>query len=470
MRNESGPQCVSLVWLAPCCRPWHPSGLWARARRSDRAGAPSATARPFPGTHTARLDHMRYAMNVSSWIVPVAPDGPTRSEPVGNRASHPTGTKASRSAAADDAISPDTSTASRRAAVAAAARHLVGRARRARRRHRGRRVAPSRPPPRGRAPANWAPVHAGRLPGPEHPPLWTASTTASPPRTSPRRARRSTSRSRPRRDGVNWTQLNGVDALPDRPLVGRGREHVGPQRRAYDSTDNDFVMYYTATESHDRRPVHRHGDLVLPDGALHRHPSPPIVCQNGIATATRSSTTATTAAASTRTSSRTRPGNSWLIWKSDGNHMVRPCHHPLVHPARAPTSRRRAPPDELLHGRRAVAERHRRRSRHGRDADHRAAPPNDTTTSSTQAATRAPPPTASAGPAARRVPPPPAPTSRRRTAARHVARACPGPAAPTSTPSRRRAGSRSSSWPSPPGRARRSATSPAASDPCTWPT
>src|SRR4029077_1725148 len=48
-------------------------------------------------------------------------------------------------------------------------------------------------------------------------------------------------------DGVTWTQLNS-DALPNVGAWAKPGDTWAPSVE-YDSTDNDFVMFYTATEN-----------------------------------------------------------------------------------------------------------------------------------------------------------------------------------------------------------------------------
>ena len=84
-------------------------------------------------------------------------------------------------------------------------------------------------------------------------------------------------------------------------------------------------MYYTATETpFPATSASEWPRPATPDGPVHGHERPiRSVCQDDAYGPHRRSA-ATTAAASTRTSSRTLIGNSWLIWKSDGNHLSPP--------------------------------------------------------------------------------------------------------------------------------------------------
>ena len=72
-------------------------------------------------------------------------------------------------------------------------------------------------------------------------------TTPSPPRTSPRRARRSTSRCR-RRPTASTGPSRATDALPTLRAWAKPGDTWAPSV-AFNSADNDYVMYYTATEA-----------------------------------------------------------------------------------------------------------------------------------------------------------------------------------------------------------------------------
>ena len=149
----------------------------------------------------------------------------------------------------------------------------------------------------------------------------TASTTASPPRTSPRRARRSTSRCRPRATGSTGASRAG-DALPHRRLVGQGGRHLGAERRAQQRRQRLRHVLHGDRDP-DRRPVHRHGHVRSAPWA----PTPtanaqPMVCQNGVGYSDPTvDRRRLRRQHRPRHLHRLRPGNTWLIWKSDGNHM-----------------------------------------------------------------------------------------------------------------------------------------------------
>ena len=168
---------------------------------------------------------------------------------------------------------------------------------------------------------NWAPVHPGDFPDPSvlnYGGVYYAFATqnfAAPSQTINVQVSTST-------DGVNWTQLSGVDALPSVGSWAKPGETWAPSV-AYDSTDNDFVMYYTATEN--TFP----GDQCIgaatsttPEGPYRDTTPYPVVCQDD---AWGPPTVGGNYGGSIDPDIFTDlSGNSWLIWKSDGNHLRPP--------------------------------------------------------------------------------------------------------------------------------------------------
>ena len=171
---------------------------------------------------------------------------------------------------------------------------------------------------------NWTPVHPGDFPDPSvvydqaNNTYYAFATQnfAAPSQTINVQVSTST-------NGLNWSELNGVDALPSVGSWAVPGETWAPSV-AYNSTDNDFVMYYTATEA--SQP----GDQCIgvatsanPIGPYRDPNSYPIVCQddsygppntvggNGGGSIDPDIFTDST-------------GHSWLIWKSDGNHLSPP--------------------------------------------------------------------------------------------------------------------------------------------------
>jgi hypothetical protein len=167
---------------------------------------------------------------------------------------------------------------------------------------------------------NWAPVHPGDFPDPSvlnYGGVYYAFSTqnfAAPSQTI--NVQVSTSP-----DGVNWTQLSGVDALPSVGSWAKPGETWAPSV-AYDSTANDFVMYYTATEN--TFP----GDQCIgaatsttPEGPYRDTTPYPIVCQDD---AWGPPTVGGNYGGSIDPDIFTGSSGSWLIWKSDGNHLNPP--------------------------------------------------------------------------------------------------------------------------------------------------
>ena len=123
--------------------------------------------------------------------------------------------------------------------------------------------------------------------------------------------------------GSSWSQLNSVDALPSVGSWAVPGETWAPSV-AYDSADDDFVMYYTATEASSApRSVHRHGhldqsDRPVPGSQLLSHRVPgrqlrPTEHRRGNGGGSIDPDIFTDST-----------GHSWLIWKSDGNHLSPP--------------------------------------------------------------------------------------------------------------------------------------------------
>ncbi len=168
---------------------------------------------------------------------------------------------------------------------------------------------------------NWTPVHPGDFPDPSvlsYGGAYYAFATqnfAAPSQTI--NIQVSTSA-----DGVNWTPT-GLDALPRVGSWAVAGETWAPSV-AYDSTDDDFVMYYTATEN--SQP----GDQCIgmatstdPLGPYVDGNPYPIVCQDD--SYGPPNTVGGNGGGSIDPDIFTDfSGNSWLIWKSDGNHLTPP--------------------------------------------------------------------------------------------------------------------------------------------------
>jgi Glycosyl hydrolases family 43 len=161
------------------------------------------------------------------------------------------------------------------------------------------------------AASNWAPVHAGDFPDPsvmEWGGVYYGFSTqnfAAPAQLI--NIQVSTSL-----DGVHWTALNGVDALPQLPPWAQSGDTWAPSV-VRDNTDNDFVMYYSAIDNGEN------GDhcigmatSVTPLGPYTDTNSQPVMCQTGLGGSIDPNVFTDNA------------GNSWLIWKIDGNNVGAP--------------------------------------------------------------------------------------------------------------------------------------------------
>jgi len=165
---------------------------------------------------------------------------------------------------------------------------------------------------------NWAPVHPGDFPDPSilyfQGVYYGFATQNFAPPSQTINIQVSTST-----DGVDWTQLNGVDALPSVGSWAVPGETWAPSV-AYDSTDHDFVMYYTATEaSVPGDQCIGMATSALPTGPYQDTSSAPVVCQDG---GDGSMIVGSWGGSIDPDIFTDLSGNSWLIWKSDGNHLT----------------------------------------------------------------------------------------------------------------------------------------------------
>ncbi len=154
---------------------------------------------------------------------------------------------------------------------------------------------------------NWAPVHAGDFPDPSIL-SWggqyygfATQNFAAPSQTI--NVQVSTSL-----DGVTWSGLNGVDALPNLPSWAQQGETWAPSV-AYDANDNDFVMYYTATDTDSGDQCIGMATSAVPIGPYTDNNSGPVVCQTGLGGSIDPDIFTDD------------NGNSYLLWKADGNHV-----------------------------------------------------------------------------------------------------------------------------------------------------
>ncbi len=181
---------------------------------------------------------------------------------------------------------------------------------------------------------------------------------------------RSTSRSPPRATGSIGAS-RAVSMRCPRSARGPSREHVGAQCRAQRRGQRLRHVLHGDGDP-DRRPVHRRGDVLLPEGPYTDTSTQPMVCQNGVGYSDPTVDSTGDFGGSIDPDIFTdSSGNNWLIWKNDGNHMNPPVPTtPLVRPAQVRLhAHGQRPTDAAPERRRGVAERHHRGSRHGRDLD-----------------------------------------------------------------------------------------------------
>jgi hypothetical protein len=170
---------------------------------------------------------------------------------------------------------------------------------------------------------NWAPVHAGDFPDPSVMDWsgvyygFATQNFASPSQTINIQVSTST-------DGVTWNQT-GIDALP---TVGSWAEpgNTWAPSVVRNNADNDFVMYYTATERQTGDQCIGVATSVLPEGPYRDNSPQPMVCQNGVGYSdpTVDSGGQDYGGSIDPDVFTDLAGNNWLIWKSDGNHLNPP--------------------------------------------------------------------------------------------------------------------------------------------------
>jgi hypothetical protein len=157
------------------------------------------------------------------------------------------------------------------------------------------------------APANWAPAQPGDFPDPSvllyDGTYYGFSTQNFAPAGQTINIQMSTST-----NGVTWNRINGWDALPTLPSWAEEGNTWAPSV-AYDSTDNDFVMYYAATDAASGDQCIGRATSLLPIGPYADNSSFPIVCQTGLGGSIDPDIFTDDS------------GTPWLIWKSDGNHI-----------------------------------------------------------------------------------------------------------------------------------------------------
>ncbi len=157
--------------------------------------------------------------------------------------------------------------------------------------------------------ANWAPVHAGDFPDPSvlswEGVYYGFSTQSFAPAGQTINIQVSTST-----DGVTWTALNGVDALPNLPSWAEEGDTWAPSV-VYDanSTPGTFVMYYVATDTDSGDQCIGMATALDPLGPYVDNSAEPIICQTSLGGSIDPDVFTDNS------------GSNWLIWKNDGNHI-----------------------------------------------------------------------------------------------------------------------------------------------------
>jgi Glycosyl hydrolases family 43 len=177
-------------------------------------------------------------------------------------------------------------------------------------------------PPAGAT--NWAPVHGNDFPDPstmEWLNVYYSFATqnfAAPSQTINIQAATSL-------DGVNWTPWTGAAVLPHVGVWAKPGNTWAPSV-VRDNADNDFVMYYTATEIQTGDQCIGVATSALPIGPYTDNESQPMVCQNGTGYPDPTVDSGQDLGGSIDPDIFTdaATGASYLIWKSDGNHMNPP--------------------------------------------------------------------------------------------------------------------------------------------------
>ena len=174
---------------------------------------------------------------------------------------------------------------------------------------------------------NWAPVHAGDFPDPSvlcvpvgcgvGATYYAFSTQNFASATQTINIQESTST-----DGLNWTQSSS-DALPNVGAWAKPGDTWAPTV-AFDSTDNDYVMYYTATEN--QSPGYQCiGEATSPSTSPLGPYTPsftPMVCQDGFGWGSPTVMGSPSLGGSIDPDLfQDSSGNWWLLWKNDGNHV-----------------------------------------------------------------------------------------------------------------------------------------------------
>jgi hypothetical protein len=163
----------------------------------------------------------------------------------------------------------------------------------------------------------WAPVHAGDFPDPDvmiynHAYYGFATQTFAP---SGLTINIQTSTST---NGTTWT-ASDVDALPNLPSWALSGDTWAPSV-AYDAANQEFVMYYAATQASDGDQCIGRAEATSPLGPYVDTSTSPVICQDGADTGSGTVDNGDYGG-SIDPDIFTDNGVSTLIWKSDGNHI-----------------------------------------------------------------------------------------------------------------------------------------------------
>ncbi len=164
--------------------------------------------------------------------------------------------------------------------------------------------------------ANWSPVHAGDFPDPSVLYVggvyygFATQNFATPSQTI--NIQVSTSL-----DGVNWTQT-GIDALPTLPSWAKEGDTWAPS--VAQNSNGLFVMYYTATEASNGDQCIGVATSVVPTGPYTDSNGAPVVCDDGV-DQVPTLDDGNWGGSIDPDVFTDKSGTSWLLWKSDGNHI-----------------------------------------------------------------------------------------------------------------------------------------------------
>ena len=165
--------------------------------------------------------------------------------------------------------------------------------------------------------ANWSPVHAGDFPDPSVL-YWSGvyygfatQDFAAPSQTI--NIQVSTSL-----NGVDWTQT-GIDALPTLPSWAEKGDTWAPS--VAQNSGGVFVMYYTATEASTGDQCIGVATSLLPTGPYTDSNAAPVVC-DGPDQSSATLDDGNWGGSIDPDIFTDKSGTSWLLWKSDGNHMA----------------------------------------------------------------------------------------------------------------------------------------------------